>query len=196
MLTDLLLSPSSNAGIAGPKTKFDDHSKLSSEKYSRAHLESEAFEGWNDVFNTNVSAVFFATMSMLPLLEAGNKQPPKQWQGNGFVKWNSAVINVTSISGIVKANQNHYAYNASKGAANHLTSMLAHELKYHAPFQLRVNAIAPGVFPSEMTASTSGNEPDKGANMTSVDTEGLQDMAGPPGRTGSEEDMVSCACLC
>ena len=70
-------------------------------------------------------------MALLPLLAAGNDAPPSS-RSQSFPKWQSAVINITSISGVVKLSQNHYGYNASKSAANHITRMLAHELNFRS----------------------------------------------------------------
>lgn len=56
---------------------------------------------------------------------------------------------------MVLKSKSHFSYNASKGAANHLTKLLASEISNHG-MKIRINAIAPGVFPSEMTANESG----------------------------------------
>ena len=48
-----------------------------------------------------------------------------------------------------------YAYGPSKAALNHLTKILANEL---AARNITVNAIAPGVFPSKMTAFIMKND--------------------------------------
>ena len=120
-------------------------------------------------------------MTFLPLLEAGNAKPPTNQARN----WSSAVINITSISGIVKISQHHYAYNASKAAANSLTMMLSHEFKFGSTnVHVRVNALAPGLFPSEMTAG--GNASKDG--VTTDDQMG--DHANPAGRTGTADEMV------
>lgn len=66
-------------------------------------------------------------MSFLPLLEKGNRSKP-----SSKTRWTSTVINITSISGTVRTSQNHFGYNASKAAANHLTTMLSHELNFGA----------------------------------------------------------------
>lgn len=47
-------------------------------------------------------------------------------------------------------------YNASKAAVIHLTKMLGFEIANNG-LKVRVNSIAPGVFPSEMTTSESGD---------------------------------------
>ncbi|SYW75662.1 related to NAD(P)H-dependent oxidoreductase [Ustilago bromivora] len=97
--------------------------------------------------------------------------------------YTSSVINITSISGMVKVSQSHYAYNASKAAANHLTQMLAHELKFKCNLPLRINAIAPGLFSSEMTSS---GKSEKGK----TNSEDVKDHFNPAGRVGSEHEYA------
>ncbi|CDW99040.1 hypothetical protein [Sporisorium scitamineum] len=130
-----------NAGIEGPMTKFPPTSlsTLTAKEISEAHLTSESFEQWDQLFRINTSSLFFSTMTFLPLLHASHTP-----------SWTSSVINITSISGIVKLSQSHYAYNASKAAANHLTQMLSHELRFRTNLGVRVNAIAPGLFNGEV----------------------------------------------
>ncbi|KAG8969307.1 hypothetical protein FRC03_003408 [Tulasnella sp. 419] len=136
-----------NAGQVGPRSPFFSDSKApenaSAGTLGTALFETETFEQWGDLLSVNVSSIFFTTMAFLDLLEKGSKAR----QGSS-----SSVINIGSISGIMKLCQQHFAYNASKAAVHHLTKMMATEfgLKGHA---IRVNAIAPGVYPSELTAS-------------------------------------------
>jgi len=51
--------------------------------------------------------------------------------------------------------RNQFAYNSAKAAASHLTKMLATELALKG-VNVRVNAIAPGVYESEMTYDNIG----------------------------------------
>lgn len=68
--------------------------------------------------------------------------------------WSGTILNITSISGMIQKAQHHFSYNASKGAAIHLTRMLASEVSSNG-HKIRINSLAPGVFPSEMTAGES-----------------------------------------
>lgn len=160
-------------------TKFSPDSvpTLSASDLSSAHLASESFEEWDRLFRINTASIFFSTMTFLPLLHASHSE-----------EWTSAVINITSISGIVKLSQFHYAYNASKAAANHLTQMLSHELKFRSNLGIRVNAIAPGLFSSEMT---SGGKSDKGK----TNPDDVKGHANPAGRVGSEEEYAQLVLL-
>jgi NAD(P)-dependent dehydrogenase (short-subunit alcohol dehydrogenase family) len=67
-----------------------------------------------------------------------------------------SIVNVASISGLVAGDGfDTPSYSASKGAIVNLTRELA--VRW-APSGVRVNALAPGWFPSEMTAETLGSE--------------------------------------
>ena len=59
------------------------------------------------------------------------------------------MINIGSIDGIRVAATENYAYAASKAAVHQLTRQLAHRLIGE---HINVNCIAPGLFPSKMTA--------------------------------------------
>lgn len=164
---DILIN---NAGIEGPVTLLGSKvGDLSADEISKAHLDNESFENWSKLYQINTSAVFFATMSFLPLLGKSKT---------------ANIINITSISGRVKWSQDHYAYNSSKAAANSLTSMLAHELNYRSHLNIRVNAIGPGLFASEMTADML----QKAKEATSAPAPGT---GNPAGRTGTDEEMAS-----
>lgn len=94
--------------------------------------------GWDKVLDINVKAVFLLTQALLPQLRAaGTPEDP------------ASVINIGSIEGFSVPMWENYAYPASKAAVHQLTRHLALRL---APDAIRVNAIAPGLFPSKMTA--------------------------------------------
>jgi NAD(P)-dependent dehydrogenase (short-subunit alcohol dehydrogenase family) len=133
-----------NAGIAR-----DDSTKFSSagqpdmedaESISKHFLQLDP-QSWADTFKTNVSSIFYMSMTFLPLLAKGNAIP-------GYT---SQVINVSSISGYMKGSSNgQFAYASSKAAATHLGRMLATTF---VGTKVRVNTIAPGVFPSEVSST-------------------------------------------
>lgn len=78
-----------------------------------------------------------------------------------------------------------FAYSASKSAFNHLTQMLATTFM-ELDAKVRVNAIAPAVFPSEMTAGKSGQD-----QKTSSSELGDSGKSYPARRPGKEEDVAS-----
>lgn len=163
-----------NAGISSqPQTiEHEDPRELRQSLFEDA---SGDMEEWDSVFRTNTSQLFFMTTAFLPLLSKGSEQE----RG-----WSSTVINITSISGIVKVSQHHFAYNASKAAAIHLTKMLAHEVMT-SNLRIRVNNIAPGVFPSEMTTNESDEK-----QKSAIPKEKYEQKV-PASRPGKDEDMAS-----
>ncbi|GAA6033057.1 hypothetical protein JCM8097_000122 [Rhodosporidiobolus ruineniae] len=132
-----------NAGIAKGKEKNLSKSKSQGiEAYSKAMLafSEEAFE---TVYNTNVASPWFVTGAFLPLLvKAKAAKAPAA---------GASVINLTSISAFTRGDQDgQEIYNSSKAALVSLTNMMATEFADPA-IDIRVNSIAPGLFPSEMT---------------------------------------------
>jgi NAD(P)-dependent dehydrogenase (short-subunit alcohol dehydrogenase family) len=162
-----------NAGISGPKAEpeHDDASDLKAKLW-----DNESVEDWNSTYNTDVTAVYFTTVAFLPLLQAAiEPQGP-------MPKFGSSVITISSMSGQMKHAQGHFAYNAAKGATVHLTKMMS------AEFQrtwIRVNSIAPGYFPSEMTAKSSDEN-----QKSELPAEKVQEKGHVPAmRGGKEEEM-------
>lgn len=163
-----------NAGIS-TGTQTTEHKDPDQLQKSLFEDSAADIGAWDDTFRTNVSQLFFMTSAFLPLLQKGSEQE----RG-----WSSTVLNITSISGIVKVSQHHFAYNASKAAAIHLTKMLAHETMT-SKLRIRVNNIAPGVFPSEMTAGESDEK-----QKSFIEKERYESKV-PAGRPGKDEDMAS-----
>jgi NAD(P)-dependent dehydrogenase (short-subunit alcohol dehydrogenase family) len=167
-----------NAGIArDDATKFstagepnwDDASSIS------AHFLKSAPESWAETFKTNIGSIFYMSMTFLPLLAKGNDATPG---------YSSQVINVTSISGAMKGSSSgQFAYASSKAAATHLSKMLATTF---VKTKVRVNVIAPGVFPSEMTTGESGED-----NKSVIEG----GMSNPAGRPGKDTDMAAAVLL-
>jgi NAD(P)-dependent dehydrogenase (short-subunit alcohol dehydrogenase family) len=105
-----------NSGIAGPTSKSE---ASKAEDIKKDFFSSSDFPEWDEVYRTNISAQYFTSFAFLPLLKKATEAE------KGF---SASVINITSISGITKDNQNHFAYNSSKAGAIHLTHLLAREL--------------------------------------------------------------------
>ncbi len=122
------------------------------------------------VMKINVTAVFALTQVLTPLLQAGAlKGDPAR------------VINIGSMDGLHITGLHdggHYAYTASKAAVHHLTRHLAVELGRR---NITVNAVAPGYFPSKMSA-----------HLIDERTEGIRKNA-LIGRVGEEDDMAGIA---
>lgn len=109
--------------------------------------DNASFEDWLDVYRTNCASHYFSTTAFLPLLDRASEASP------GYT---STVINISSINGLIKESLDHFASNAAKAATIHLTKMLANETA-KLGLRIRVNSIAPGVFPSEITAGGSND---------------------------------------
>lgn len=138
------------------------------------HHEGQEFDNWTSEYKTNVAQCYFMTGAFLPLLQRATEHQ-KGYSGT--------VINITSISGIVLKSQGHFSYNASKAAANHLTKMLAAEIS-NKGIKIRINAIAPGVYPSEMTAGDS-----KDNQKSELPKEKYGHL--PSERPGNDRDMAN-----
>ncbi len=99
-----------------------------------ADSQSMLLADWKRIMGVNLDGIFImskaASKVMIP-----NKQ--------------GAIINISSMSGlIVNTPQNQSAYNTSKAGVIHLTKSLAAEW---APYNIRVNTIAPGYMKTPMT---------------------------------------------
>jgi 3-oxoacyl-[acyl-carrier protein] reductase len=90
-------------------------------------------DDWDAVMHTNVRSVFLTVREALP-------QMMSQRSGS--------IVALSSIAA-ERGGRGHANYVASKGAINAMTKSLAIEL---APRNIRVNAVAPGVIDTEMTA--------------------------------------------
>ncbi|KAH9841260.1 Enoyl-(Acyl carrier protein) reductase [Teratosphaeria destructans] len=109
---------------------------------------------WTDVLQTNVAAVFLASMAFLELLDAGNKRRAKEAP-------TSQIITVGSVGGLTRATP-AFIYNASKAAVHHLMKNLGNAF---VPFAIRTNVIAPGWFPTDMTTTVAKQFEDTGGVM-------------------------------
>ena len=83
----------------------------------------------------------------------------------------------------MRDSQGHFAYNAAKGATVHVSKMMSAEFE---KANVRVNSIAPGYFPSELTMK----EKDE-SNKTSMPVEKIQEKGHVPAeRPGSDEEIA------
>jgi len=126
-------------------------------------------EAWDKVMNLNVRGYFLLSQA----IAKASMIPRKQGR----------IINVASIAGL---GGNHpfmqtIAYNTSKGAVVNFTKALACEWGH---LGIRVDALAPGFFPSKMTAGT----------LAAVGEERLAASA-PLQRLGDDEDLKGATLL-
>ena len=133
-------------------------------------------EAWNKVITLNLSALFVLTQ------EVGRRCMVPRRSGK--------VINIASVQGLTGTypeGMPTLAYNASKGGVINLTRTLAHEW---ARLGISVNAIAPGYFPTKMTAPiTAALGSDAAAGMAP-----MMRIGGPEDLKGATALFASDAC--
>jgi NAD(P)-dependent dehydrogenase (short-subunit alcohol dehydrogenase family) len=121
-----------NAGILGPTS--------AAIPYMGATL-SEFVEGqWDmdhqkclDVFQTNVTSMWFNVVAFLELLNAGNKKKN--------VDFSSQIVTMSAAGGFNRQSPGTFIYDQSKAAVIHLAKQLSTSL---VPYSIRANVIAPG----------------------------------------------------
>ncbi len=101
-------------------------------------LQDQSLDQLTEVIGLNLVATIDLCRLAAPLL---------------FVGQDATVINVASIYGLVGSRAPMAAYNASKGALVNLTRHLAAQWGERG---VRVNAVAPGFFPTELTGHLAG----------------------------------------
>ena len=103
-------------------------------------LVEQTLDDWNEVMDVNLTSAFLASR------EVAKTMIPKQ---------SGCIINISSTFGLGATEFTEVSYYASKGGMVALTKALAVELGKH---NIRVNAIAPGFFPTSMSAGAFDDE--------------------------------------
>ncbi|KAK0313579.1 hypothetical protein LTR01_001836 [Friedmanniomyces endolithicus] len=167
-----------NAGVGGPKAppEQEDAKELKTNLW-----ENESVEAWNDCYNVDVTAVYFTTVAFMPLLQAAIK--PK----GPLENFSPSVITTSSMSGLMRDSQGHFAYNTAKGATVQLTKLMSAEFMKAG---VRVNSIAPGYFPSELTTKESGDD-----QKSELPHEQIQEKGHVPSARGGKEEEMGMAVL-
>ncbi|KAI4091581.1 MAG: hypothetical protein LQ344_004061 [Seirophora lacunosa] len=155
-----------NSGIGGPQpSALSPTSSLKDYQSALWNLDPQEYQ---KTFATNVVAVHYTLVAFLQLLHAGNQK--------GNVEQKSQFIVTSSVAGFNRNSPNGLAYGQSKAATTHLAKQMATQL---VPYGIRSNVIAPGIYPSEMSAPVIGN----GVFARNII---------PAERVGSDEDMAGC----
>ena len=128
-----------------------------------APAEEYPLEAWNKIISTNLTGTWLVAQ------QVGAKAMIPQKSGS--------IINVASVAGLrgQLGGMQTIAYNASKGGIVNLTRALAAEW---AKYNIRVNALAPGFFPSKMSAGV----------LKVIDKQILEMT--PLGRLGGDTDLM------
>jgi len=134
-----------------------------------APAEDHPLEAWEKVMDLNVTGLFLTTQLVGKL-----SMIPRRY---------GRIVNIASIAGLLGNDmrmQRSLAYNTSKGAVVNLTRALAAEW---GQYNITVNAIAPGFFPSKMTQWILGQIGEATIAQT------------PLARLGGDEDLKGLAAL-
>jgi NAD(P)-dependent dehydrogenase (short-subunit alcohol dehydrogenase family) len=134
-----------------------------------APADDYPLDGWNKVIDLNVTGLFLLTQAVA--------------RGAFLKQGKGAVINVASVEGFLGHHPDRLgtiAYNTAKGAVINMTRALAAEW---GPRNIRVNALAPGYFPSRMTKVIIGQHGDEFLRQT------------PLGKLGGDTDLMGPALL-
>lgn len=132
----------------------------------RGSIMETTEETWDKIMNTNLKGAFLCSKAAAAMMIP-----------NGGGK----IINITSIDGeVVYYHGRHAAYGVSKAGLVMLTKAMAVEL---APYKINVNAIAPGVVKTEISAKSMSNR----AHMEEV----LREI--PLGKMAEPEEIAGAA---
>lgn len=126
-----------------------------------APLDEFPEAGWDKTMNVNLRAPFFLIQKLLAVFDCSSRDGAR-------------IINIASIDGMSPPVFDSFAYSASKAGLIMMTRHLAKKL---GPRNIRVNAIAPGFFPTDMT------------DGVLAEAEAQVRAQTPLGRMGTAEDM-------
>ena len=118
---------------------------------------------WDQLMDINAKGVFLGMKHTIPEMEKA---------GGG------AIVNISSISGMVGQSYVHPGYNASKGAVRLVTKAAAVQ---HAKSGIRVNSVHPGSMPAMLTSGPRGDGGSQEARMSAI----------PMGREGLPIEVAS-----
>ncbi|KAJ7676062.1 hypothetical protein DFH06DRAFT_1171385 [Mycena polygramma] len=180
-----LPSPEDSSPVSSPQTPEDSGSAPSApciKSFQASLWDNGSPEDFAETFSTNVTSVYYTTVAFLELLHQGNVRKQEKSPSPMYLRpphHSSQVLSVSSSGGFrLDAKVLSPSYTLAKAACTHLGKLLANLL---APWGIRSNVLAPGVFPSEMT---SGLFPGVGLGpATFIDSVPLK-------RAGTEEEMA------
>ncbi len=117
---------------------------------------------WDGQMSVNATGTFLGMRTIIPHMQ-------KQKRG--------AVVNISSISGVVGQSFVHMGYNASKGAVRMMTKAAAVQF---APDGIRVNSVHPGLMPAMRTSKLTADPEVRDKMLRSI----------PMGRIGGIEEVA------
>ena len=131
---------------------------------SRSFPDAESLEGWQRIMDVNATGVYLGTKCAVPKMQEA---------GGG------AIVNISSIMGMVGSPGGHPAYNASKGAVRIFTKATAVR---HGQDGIRANSVHPGHMPPMLTSI-----PDEEVRQERQELV----AATPLGREGRQEEVAN-----
>ncbi|CAN8104778.1 unnamed protein product [Discula destructiva] len=175
-----------NSGISGAQVKYDSSLPISD---LRARLLGISADKFNETLHVNVTGAWFTMAAFLELLDAGNQRamsgqagafgsPARE--GNRKPSIQSQVVFTSSLAAFSRGYWTAPDYGTSKAGVIHLMKAASTNL---ATYGIRANAIAPGLFPSEMTVDLLGNRNPENEDPTSS-------RFIPSQKFGGEEEMA------
>ncbi len=101
---------------------------------SGSHPDRLSIDVWDTQMNVNAKGVFLGLRTAIPVMQKAGR---------------GAIVNISSISGIVGQKVVHMGYNAAKGAVRMMTKAAAVQ---YAKDGIRVNSVHPGIMPAMLTS--------------------------------------------
>ncbi|KEY71339.1 hypothetical protein S7711_05930 [Stachybotrys chartarum IBT 7711] len=177
-----------NSGIIGPTNRLNHD--ISIHELRKSVFEDVSIDEFTQTLNVNVTGAYFSMLAFLELLDAGNKTALKGGfgsplkDGSNVPSIQSQVIFTSSLAAYSRHSSTPAAYAASKAALSHLAK---HSSTNLAKYEIRVNALAPGLFPTELAISLTASR-DPG-------TESINDSKYIPARRFGEPEEMAGAIL-
>lgn len=167
-----------NSGGMPPPIPANPSLGASVSEFAQTALK-QSMADWNDAFASMFTGVAFTAFSFLELLDTGN-------QRRGPTGAQSQIVITSSVASFLRIPGSSIPYGCSKAAVTQLTK---HFASLFVPYNIRCNAIAPGLFPSDLASGliSMGGEPKNGQPTV----EGAYESTFIPARRlGSEQDMA------
>jgi NAD(P)-dependent dehydrogenase (short-subunit alcohol dehydrogenase family) len=130
---------------------------------SGSHPDRLSLDVWDTQMNINAKGVFLGMRTVIPVMQKA---------GSG------AIVNISSISGIVGQHVVHMGYNAAKGAVRMMSKAAAVQ---YAKDGIRVNSVHPGIMPPMLTSKMTADPEVRKALLAGV----------PMQREGRIEEVAS-----
>jgi NAD(P)-dependent dehydrogenase (short-subunit alcohol dehydrogenase family) len=101
---------------------------------SGSHPDRLSLDVWDTQMNINAKGVFLGMRTVIPVMQKAGR---------------GAIVNISSISGLVGQHVVHMGYNAAKGAVRMMSKAAAVQ---YAKDGIRVNSVHPGIMPPMLTS--------------------------------------------